>query len=131
MTALSYHAIHQKLRRIRGRASDYPCRRCGETAREWSYNGADPDERIGLSRTGAGRPISVPYSLDLSFYEPLCRHCHRMRDPNHQRAKTHCVRGHEFTPENTYIQPGLTRRQCRACNRAAAGAYKARSRVAA
>lgn len=30
-------------------------------------------------------------------------------------SKTHCKRGHEFTPENTYIKP--TGRECRACAR--------------
>lgn len=29
-------------------------------------------------------------------------------------SKTHCMRGHEFTPENTYIKPG-NNRQCRTC----------------
>lgn len=29
--------------------------------------------------------------------------------------KTHCKRGHEFTPENTYVWGG-GHRQCRACN---------------
>lgn len=33
-------------------------------------------------------------------------------------AKTHCPRGHEYTPENTYDIPGLPRgRQCRQCKR--------------
>ncbi len=36
-----------------------------------------------------------------------------------QRAKTHCPQGHEYTPENTYLQSGR-RRRCRTCNRAAA-----------
>lgn len=31
-------------------------------------------------------------------------------------VKTHCVRGHEFTPENTYMKG--TRRVCRECKRA-------------
>lgn len=42
--------------------------------------------------------------------------------PTAQNArKTHCKRGHEFTPENTYIRPGG--RECRACKtlRAAEG----------
>lgn len=30
--------------------------------------------------------------------------------------KTHCDRGHEFTPENTYIRPG-GQRLCRSCKR--------------
>jgi hypothetical protein len=34
----------------------------------------------------------------------------------HQRAKTHCPQGHEYTPENTYVQPGGGR-QCRICIR--------------
>lgn len=32
---------------------------------------------------------------------------------------THCGRGHELTPENTYNAPGSTSRRCRACRRAA------------
>ena len=35
-----------------------------------------------------------------------------------QRARqTHCIHGHRFTPENTYITPGRGTRQCRACRR--------------
>jgi hypothetical protein len=29
--------------------------------------------------------------------------------------QTHCIRGHEFTPENTYQSPGSGFRACRAC----------------
>lgn len=39
-------------------------------------------------------------------------------------AKTHCVHGHEFTPENTYRPPLTSRRQCRACIRAAGKRYR-------
>lgn len=34
----------------------------------------------------------------------------------HNAVKTHCVRGHEFTPENTYVFGG-SHRQCRECRR--------------
>lgn len=30
-------------------------------------------------------------------------------------ARTHCPRGHEYTPENTYIQPSTGSRICRTC----------------
>jgi hypothetical protein len=45
-------------------------------------------------------------------------------DASWQSAKTHCPRGHEYTPANTYILRGG--RTCRAC-----GAEKARERRAA
>lgn len=32
-------------------------------------------------------------------------------------VKTHCIHGHEFTPDNTYVTP-YGARQCRACSRA-------------
>ncbi len=38
---------------------------------------------------------------------------------NVMRARTHCRKGHEFTPENTYVRPGGTggiQRICRTCN---------------
>jgi hypothetical protein len=40
--------------------------------------------------------------------------------------QTHCDRGHEFTPENTYIDQG--RRRCRTCRLAQVKDYYARSR---
>ncbi len=44
-----------------------------------------------------------------------------MTDYRVNRDKTHCRRGHEFTPENTYLAPRAgddhSHRQCRACRR--------------
>lgn len=39
-----------------------------------------------------------------------------------RQEATACVRGHPFSPENTYSRPNGAR-QCRACNRASAEAY--------
>jgi len=50
---------------------------------------------------------------------------------NGNMGKTHCIRGHEFTPENTFLKQG--KRQCRTCVRAwhaAAYARKRRTRMA-
>jgi hypothetical protein len=35
----------------------------------------------------------------------------------HMRNRTHCKRGHPFTPENTYVIPSTGSRSCRACRR--------------
>lgn len=40
-------------------------------------------------------------------------------------AKTHCVAGHEFTPENTYISKTNGQRVCRLCKRDWARAKRA------
>lgn len=36
--------------------------------------------------------------------------------PNQNTNKTYCKRGHEFTLENTYVEPSTLKRQCRICN---------------
>ncbi|MFD8254970.1 HNH endonuclease signature motif containing protein [Streptomyces werraensis] len=42
--------------------------------------------------------------------------------------KTHCVRGHEFTPENTYSRNGGRGRRCRKCTQAHARLARSKSR---
>ena len=44
--------------------------------------------------------------------------------------KTHCVNGHEFTPENTYLCPKNNHRHCRACARNRARTKRERKRDA-
>lgn len=47
--------------------------------------------------------------------QPVCTTCHARRDST-KAAQTHCVNGHEFTPENTYRKTNRTR-ACRECMR--------------
>lgn len=44
----------------------------------------------------------------------------------HNRLKTHCAQGHEYTAENTYIRLGTDHRHCRKCMTAWAAAYRAK-----
>lgn len=114
---LTYNAVHQRLRKYRGRAPTHTCAHCGDTARHWAYDKTDPDPLVERTpRKPNSKPLT--YSSDLSRYMPLCGSCHRIFDvPNH------CPYGHEYTPENT----GLTirgGRRCRQCGRDYATAYK-------
>lgn len=64
--------------------------------------------------------------LDHLCREPRCvnpdhleqvTHGENLRRGNHRNGrKTHCKRGHEFTPENTYVGP-KGNRFCRECHR--------------
>ncbi|MFB7461281.1 hypothetical protein [Streptomyces sp. NPDC056188] len=47
----------------------------------------------------------------------------RSNNPSAVNArKTHCIHGHEFSPENTYVKPN-GQRQCRQCGRDASARY--------
>lgn len=48
--------------------------------------------------------------------QAVCAKCHHARDSAKAR-QTHCINGHEFTPENTGRKPNGTR-FCRECHRA-------------
>lgn len=50
--------------------------------------------------------------------EPVPNEVNSSRGRSHWRTLTHCVKGHPFDEENTYIPPGEpNHRQCRQCKR--------------
>ncbi len=67
----TYAAVHQRLRRTRGLASEYKCDTCDSNAAQWSYDHSCTDERN--SKEG-------PYSVNLERYRPRCVPCHKKFD---------------------------------------------------
>ncbi|QBP31703.1 HNH endonuclease [Mycobacterium phage Piper2020] len=61
----------------------------------------------------------VPHAVNVARGQsPTARHS----------RQTHCIRGHAFTPENTYIRNARGHRACRECTRVAQRAYQRRKR---
>lgn len=71
---VGYTAMHERIYRMRGPATDHTCQRCGKSAEDWAYDHSDPSERVEL---GKG-----PYSTDPAHYMPLCHSCHMKLDHN-------------------------------------------------
>lgn len=65
----SYWSVHHRIGVEHGPAAAQRCA-CGAPARDWSYDGTDPDERTDPVR-------GYRYSLDPDHYLPRCRSCHR------------------------------------------------------
>lgn len=62
----------------------------------------------------------VRHCVNPTHLEPVTCKENLNRGIHRNAIKTHCSKGHEFTPENTGYYPhkdGRRRRQCRECNR--------------
>lgn len=71
----SYNAVHLRLGKVYGKASEKVCADCGGVATEWAYN------RSGVDETSAIRGgYEVTYSTDITQYDPCCGPCHYRRD---------------------------------------------------
>lgn len=68
----TYNGAHLRVKRKRGKPSEHQCTDCGAQAYHWSYDHADPAERIDDD----GRR----YSLDVDHYAPRCTACHKRFD---------------------------------------------------
>lgn len=68
-------AIHQRVYKSKGKASEHNCVDCGKRARHWSYDRTDPNQKID--------PKRGPYSLNMDCYHPRCVRCHKNFDMAH------------------------------------------------
>lgn len=75
-TDIGYAAAHSRIIGTFGAAAGNPCVQCGGPAREWAYDGTDPAEKYGPTRSG----YHCFYSVYPEFYMPMCVKCHRSRD---------------------------------------------------
>lgn len=69
----SYDGAHARVRRSRGKASDYACVDCGAGAQDWSYDHGDPGELLGAP---GSKYSGIAYSLNPDHYQPRCKACH-------------------------------------------------------
>lgn len=84
----AYVTAHDRIRRVRGKASARDCVTCGRQAHDWAYNHEQPDPQEIINEAG------LVYSDDPSYYTPMCRKCHRQFDVGYNlimdRGKKKC-----------------------------------------
>lgn len=68
---VAYRVAHNRVRSVRGRASDHTCDHCGGQAEHWAYDHSDPQPSVDGG---------LIFSNDISRYTPLCLPCHRRLD---------------------------------------------------
>lgn len=128
---------------------------CDVRTRCWLWTGATNGSGYGITmlaghRTTAHRaiytvlrsPVAVGLTLDHLCRTRLCGNpdhlepvtflvnVQRGRVGAHLRERTHCIRGHEYTPENTG-RDKKGARVCRTCRRESTSRLRARARTAA
>lgn len=82
--------------------------------------------------------LGADMTVDHLCFSPGCvnlahlRELDRLTNCRLQRSatKTHCVHGHEYTPENTYRRPDNNHRQCAECKRERVRQWRARRKAA-
>lgn len=82
--SIGYSGAHARARASKGSAAHHACVDCSSPAREWSYAGGCPREKVtdGSESTPAG----LLYSPDPERYVPRCKSCHTYHDLAVRRA---------------------------------------------
>ena len=74
-----YHAAHHRVYTAKGKASTHACVSCDSQAAQWAYDHTDPNE-LTEEQEWKGKTITVSYSLDPAYYQPMCFSCHTIFD---------------------------------------------------
>lgn len=87
----------------------------------------------GNPKLDAHHKCDNPPCCNPDHLEGLTRKQHARATPNHaiNHPKTHCIKGHEFTAENTRfsMKRGVRVKICRACNKITRKIYNATKRI--
>lgn len=78
-----------------------------------AFLGVRPDGLVVCHNSGEkddNKPSNLRWDTYSQNLQDTIRHGN-----HHNASKTHCKRGHEFTSENTYLNPASKGRQCREC----------------
>lgn len=86
-----------------------PCVKCGSYDR-LEVDHKNPEEKITHRLWTRNKDFR---DLELAKCQVLCYDCHLEKTIS-EKTKTHCIKGHEYTEENTYRYPNGAR-QCRIC----------------
>lgn len=70
---VTYAGMHQRVRKVRGPASEHPCADCHLAAAHWSYVKGCPDER-------SDENLALTYCAHPEHYAPRCVPCHSIYD---------------------------------------------------
>ena len=79
------------------------------------FNGKIPDG-LELDHLCQNKSCVNPEHLEAVTHHENMKRCDLYTN-NHQRIKTHCPKGHEYTKGNTYFRKKTNYRKCRICNR--------------
>jgi hypothetical protein len=100
----------------------------------WSYGRVGNEYAHRRAWKVARGPIPDGMTIDHLCFRPSCVNVDHLAlatfDENRRRNQgslaTHCIHGHEFSVDNTYLRSTATSvwRGCRACNREAVARYK-------
>ncbi len=93
-----------------------PCRECGSWD-DLEIDHIDPSTKDPRLFNGGSiwNWSAERRSEELAKCQVLCCDCH-MAKTVAARRKTHCPKGHELTPENTWVRPSRPNtRQCKIC----------------